>query len=141
MIIEGMKTMFEELSLKPLIVCCFAGIHHSDCLLSKEEDIMDSSSIFYNSICGLHGLPCQCVGVFSISERSSAIKQNFVEMYNVQRGEETENVIAKFFMAYRIAFNATHSPFYKEMVRIIIAVRSGFIQPSYNKVRTTTFEE
>ena len=57
-------------------------------------------------------------------------------VYNVQCREETDETVVKCMLAKWIAFNITCSPFYKEMVRKIIAVGSGHIPHSDNKVRT-----
>jgi hypothetical protein len=44
-------------------------------------------------------------------------------------------------MAKGISFNATRSPYYKEMVRKIIVVGPGYTPPGYNKMRTSLLDK
>ena len=46
-----------------------------------------------------------------------------------------------FFMANGISFNATHSRYYKQMVRKIIVVGPGYTPPGYNKMRTSLLDK
>ena len=62
------------------------------------------------------------------------------EMFNVQRKNEAEDAIAKFFFANGISFNATRSPQYKEMMVKIYASGPSFQPPGYNKLRTTLLD-
>jgi len=61
----------------------------------------------------------------SSSNTSSRKKANVTEMFNMQR-KAKEDVVAKFFFANKMSFNATHSPLYKEMVRKVIATGNLF---------------
>lgn len=49
---------------------------------------------------------------------------------------ETNDAVADFFMTNGISFNATRSPYYKEMVRKIIVAVIGYAPASYNKMST-----
>ena len=72
----------------------------------------------------------------SNSKRSESI----LKMYNVVHRDEADDAIADFFMANGISFNATRSPYYKEMVKKIQAAGIGYVPPGYNKMRTSLLD-
>lgn len=61
-------------------------------------------------------------------------------MYNVMHRYEINDAVADFFKANGISFNATRSPYYKEMVRKIIVAVTGYAPASYNKMSTSLLD-
>lgn len=55
--------------------------------------------------------------------------------------DEADDVVVDFFMANGISFNSTSSPYYKEMVKKIIAAGAGYAPPNYNKMRTSLLDK
>ena len=80
----------------------------------------------------------------SLSSGKRRINHNVNEaiqkMYNVVHRDEADDGVADFFMANGISFNATRSPYYKEMVRKILAAGTGYSPPGYNKMRTSLLD-
>ena len=54
--------------------------------------------------------------------------------------DEANDAIVDFFIANGISFNATRSPYYKEMVRKSIAAGTGYTPLGYNKMRTSLLD-
>lgn len=74
------------------------------------------------------------------SSRKTNVSESIQKMYNVMHRDETDDAIPDFFMANGISFNATHSSYYKEMVRKIIVEVTGYAPASYNKMRTSLLD-
>ena len=72
---------------------------------------------------------------------SAAAIEQIRKIYNVVHRDEADDAIADFFMANGISFNATHSPYYKEIVKKILAVGQGYTPPGYNKMRTSLLDK
>ena len=81
----------------------------------------------------------------STSERSkrspSAAAEQIRKIYNVVHRDEADDAIADFFMANGISFNATRSPYYKEMVKKIIAAGPSYSPSGYNKMRISLLDK
>ena len=71
------------------------------------------------------------------SSRKTNVSESIQKMYNVMHKDGEDDAIAVFFMANGISFNATRSPYYKEMVRKILAAGTRYAPPSYNKMRNS----
>ena len=74
------------------------------------------------------------------SSRRTTVSESIQKMYNVVHRDEADDAIADFFMANGISFNATRSPYYKDMVQKIIAAGTGYAPPGYNKMRTSLLD-
>ena len=61
-------------------------------------------------------------------------------MYNVQKRDDTNDSIGRFLFANGIMFYVARSPYYKEMVQTIAAVRPSYVLPGEHKLRTTVLE-
>ena len=76
------------------------------------------------------------------SKRStSVVVEQIRKMYNVVHRDAVDDDITDFFMENGISFNATRSPYYKEMVRKIITAGPGYTPPRYNKMRTSLLDK
>eukprot|EP00253_Pinus_taeda_P027883 PITA_27883 len=110
----------------------------------------DNSIVSPNNKRGKHEDSSQCINEKShiqieTNQRSSSTKRTIVsdsiqKMYNVLNRDKVDDAIADFFMANGNSFIATRSPYYKEMVRKIIAAGTRYAPLGYNKMRTSLLD-
>ena len=107
-------------------------------LIVTSPAIQSQSSRHISSAICTSGSPVESRGK---RKMSSGEKGSVESMFNAQAKEKCEAAIGRFFVANGIPYHATHSTYFKQMVKDILNMNSSFVPPGEHKLRTTILGE